>query len=74
MYVCTYISVHLNIQVEAALTNDPSNEELMKLKTDLEEVIGITRDLIDISAPSDVSAKKWSEGEVCLALWDGDDE
>ncbi|GLH02294.1 hypothetical protein R5R35_013687 [Gryllus longicercus] len=33
-------------QVEAALTTDPDNEELMKLKTDLEEVIELTRDLI----------------------------
>ncbi|XP_034252988.1 survival of motor neuron-related-splicing factor 30 [Thrips palmi] len=33
-------------QVEAALLTDPSNEELMKLKTDLEEVIELTTDLI----------------------------
>ncbi|XP_067008668.1 survival of motor neuron-related-splicing factor 30 [Anabrus simplex] len=33
-------------QVEAALTTDPSNEELLKLKVDLEEVIELTRDLI----------------------------
>ena len=46
----------------------------MKLKSDLEEVISITTDLIDISAPSDDSVKKWNEGEMCMALWDGDDE
>lgn len=33
-------------QVEAALTTDPENEELLKLKTDLEEVIELTQDLI----------------------------
>ncbi|KAG8226318.1 hypothetical protein J437_LFUL011431 [Ladona fulva] len=33
-------------QVEAALTTDPDNEELLKLKVDLEEVIELTRDLI----------------------------
>ncbi|KAK3912644.1 Survival of motor neuron-related-splicing factor 30 [Frankliniella fusca] len=33
-------------QVEAALLTDPSNEELIKLKTDLEEVIELTTDLI----------------------------
>ncbi|XP_046382424.1 survival of motor neuron-related-splicing factor 30 isoform X1 [Ischnura elegans] len=33
-------------QVEAALTTDPENGELLKLKVDLEEVIELTRDLI----------------------------
>ncbi|XP_017968389.1 survival of motor neuron-related-splicing factor 30 isoform X2 [Drosophila navojoa] len=33
-------------QVEAALQTDPCNEELLKLKDDLEEVIKLTRDLI----------------------------
>jgi len=33
-------------QVEAALLSDPSNEELLKLKSDLEEVIELTSDLI----------------------------
>ncbi|KAH8295274.1 hypothetical protein KR018_009464, partial [Drosophila ironensis] len=32
--------------VEAALQTDPKNGELLKLKNDLEEVIGLTRDLI----------------------------
>lgn len=34
------------LQVEAALLTDPQNEELLKLKTDLEEVIELTQDLI----------------------------
>ncbi|XP_055607697.1 survival of motor neuron-related-splicing factor 30 [Uranotaenia lowii] len=33
-------------QVEAALQTDPSNGELLKLKTDLEEVIDLTKELI----------------------------
>lgn len=33
-------------QVEAALTTDPENEELVKLKVDLEEVIQLTCELI----------------------------
>lgn len=37
---------NINIQVEAALLTDPENEELLKLKKDLEEVIELTRDLI----------------------------
>lgn len=32
--------------MEAALLTDPQNEELLKLKTDLEEVIELTQDLI----------------------------
>ena len=43
-------------QVEAALTNDPLNPELTKLKADLEEVINLTKELIETtkasSAPS----------------------
>lgn len=34
------------LQVEAALLTDPENEELLKLKADLEEVIELTQDLI----------------------------
>lgn len=35
-----------NSQVEVALLTDPDNQELSKLKRDLEEVIELTRDLI----------------------------
>merc|ERR1712106_716449 len=34
-------------QVEAALTTDPDNEELNQLKTDLEQVLNLTLDLIN---------------------------
>ena len=34
-------------QVEAALTGDPENEELLNLKKDLDEIITITAELVD---------------------------
>jgi survival-of-motor-neuron-related-splicing factor 30 len=34
-------------QVEAALTTDPDNEDLLKLKSDLQEVITLTQELVD---------------------------
>uniref|UniRef100_A0A2H1VJ20 SFRICE_007564 n=1 Tax=Spodoptera frugiperda TaxID=7108 RepID=A0A2H1VJ20_SPOFR len=37
-------------QVEGALLGDPDNEELLKLKTDLEELIELTQDVIGTSA------------------------
>lgn len=33
-------------QVKAALSSDPTNEELLKLQTDLEQVIQLTQELI----------------------------
>ena len=35
------------MKVEAALTNDPENDDLVKLKNDLEEVIHLTQELVD---------------------------
>lgn len=32
--------------MEAALVSDPTNDELLKLKTDLTEVIDLTKDLL----------------------------
>nr|CAG4650589.1 EOG090X0GY1 [Sida crystallina] len=40
-------------QVEAALTADPTNEELLKLKQDLVEVISLTNELISAQTGSD---------------------
>ena len=34
-------------QVEAALTGDPGNEELLALKKDLDEIISITSELVE---------------------------
>lgn len=45
-FVYYFIFVWIIFQVEAALLTDSDNEELLKLKSDLEEVIELTRDLI----------------------------
>ena len=34
-------------QVEAALTTDPDNEELLQLKTDLEQVLNLTMEMLN---------------------------
>ncbi|XP_068705010.1 survival of motor neuron-related-splicing factor 30-like [Montipora capricornis] len=65
-------------QVEAALTTDPSNEELKKLKQDLEEVITLTLDLLNVNEKGGVSnaaasvGVKWKVGETCQAVWSQD--
>ncbi|XP_028406005.1 survival of motor neuron-related-splicing factor 30-like [Dendronephthya gigantea] len=48
-------------QVEAALTTEPDNEELIKLKTDLEEVIALTSDLVQLNEGSSSSTGKESK-------------
>ncbi|XP_011862014.1 PREDICTED: survival of motor neuron-related-splicing factor 30 isoform X1 [Vollenhovia emeryi] len=74
-------------QVEAALTTDPNNEELIKLKFDLKEVIKLTHDLIksqqqekrqangmDAKDPIllAVLVNKWKVGDQCMAPWSED--
>jgi len=39
-------------QVEAALTSDPTNDELLKLKEDLKEVIELTKEILEPQAGS----------------------
>ena len=66
-------------QVEAALTAEPTNEELLKLKQDLVEVIALTNELINAQreAEEDVKGKnhahkkvvQWSVGDKCMAPW-----
>ncbi|XP_054267758.1 survival of motor neuron-related-splicing factor 30-like [Macrosteles quadrilineatus] len=51
-------------QVEAALTTDPDNEELHKLKTDLEEVIQLTLELIKTQLLEEQKLKDSAEGEI----------
>lgn len=53
-------------QVEAALTTDPDNEELHKLKTDLEEVITLTCELVKTQLLEEQKLLKETE--------EGDDE
>ena len=43
-------------QVEAALTSDPGNQELLTLKTDLEQVIELTRTLIEQTKAAEAAA------------------
>lgn len=64
-------------QVEAALTTDPENEELKKLKQDLEEVITLTLDLLNVnekggSSATAPSGTKWKVGDICQAVWSQD--
>ncbi|XP_037082969.1 survival of motor neuron-related-splicing factor 30-like [Pollicipes pollicipes] len=65
-------------QVEAALTNDPTDAELLKLKKDLVEVIELTNDLIRAQAPAATSQdsaeqqepiRNWEVGDRCSAVW-----
>lgn len=69
-------------QVEAALSTDPDNQDLMKLQKDLQEVIELTKDLLT-SQPaegvasthsSDAAPSKhsWKVGDRCIALWNQD--
>nr|CAB3266398.1 survival of motor neuron-related-splicing factor 30-like [Phallusia mammillata] len=68
-------------QVEAALSSDPENDELLKLKQDLEEVIQLTEDLLGTETAKEAkekhhpastskrrSSSHWSAGDKCLAL------
>ncbi|KAJ8365463.1 hypothetical protein SKAU_G00142940 [Synaphobranchus kaupii] len=69
-------------QVEAALSTDPENEDLLKLQKDLQEVIELTKDLVSSQpalapASSDSSATtpqshSWKAGDSCMAVWTED--
>lgn len=69
------------------MTTDPGNEELLKLKIDLEEVIELTHDLIKSSQQEKKQsngmdaqdpilmaglANKWKVGDSCMAPWSED--
>ncbi|XP_053548730.1 survival of motor neuron-related-splicing factor 30 isoform X2 [Bombina bombina] len=69
-------------QVEAALTANGENDDLLKLKKDLQEVIELTKDLLssqpteapenadDVSSASGNSS--WSVGDKCMSMWSSD--
>ncbi|XP_043911633.1 survival of motor neuron-related-splicing factor 30 [Protopterus annectens] len=69
-------------QVEAALSSDAENEDLLKLQKDLQEVIELTKDLLSsqptvAKASSDSSATAepsitWEVGDQCMAVWNED--
>uniref|UniRef100_A0A914XXD9 Tudor domain-containing protein n=1 Tax=Panagrolaimus superbus TaxID=310955 RepID=A0A914XXD9_9BILA len=63
-------------QVEVALAADPNNEDLLKLKSDLEEIISVTQELYQISGNGEssrsskndeLSNHKWKVGDRCMA-------
>lgn len=66
-------------QVEAALTAEPTNEELLKLKQDLVDVIALTNELINAQRETETDNKgkssghkksiNWSVGDKCMAPW-----
>jgi len=69
--------------VEAALTIDPDNADLKKLKGDLQEVLDLTKDLIaqqveagtaDGEAGVASSVPKWAVGDRCLAPFSEDEQ
>ncbi|KAG5830906.1 survival of motor neuron-related-splicing factor 30 [Anguilla rostrata] len=69
-------------QVEAALSSDADNEDLLKLQKDLLEVIELTNDLLSSQpsaapASADSSAAPppshaWKVGNRCMAVWNED--
>jgi len=67
-------------QVDAALTSDPTNEELIKLKSDLSEVIELTQELLtqqsgssnDYATEGKDGPIDWKVGDKCLAPWSQD--
>lgn len=67
------------LQVEAALTNEPENEELQKLSKDLQDVIELTAELLKAqsgesssSGKFDVHGGTWKVGDKCQAPWSKD--
>ncbi|XP_052009295.1 survival of motor neuron-related-splicing factor 30 [Xyrauchen texanus] len=69
-------------QVEAALSTDPENEDLLKLQKDLQEVIELTKDLLTSQPVEGVASEKsseaavpthnWRVGDRCMAAWNQD--
>lgn len=69
-------------QVEAALSTDQENEDLLKLQKDLQEVIELTKDLLTSQPVEGVASTKsseatasthgWRVGDSCMAVWNQD--
>ncbi|KAI4894211.1 hypothetical protein NFI96_027348 [Prochilodus magdalenae] len=69
-------------QVEAALSTDPDNEDLLKLQKDLQEVIELTKDLLTSQPAEGVASanssdaappkSSWNVGDRCMAMWSQD--
>lgn len=70
-------------QVEVALSTDPENEDLLKLQKDLQEVIDLTKDLLNSQpeTPSTTNGSdtvpikhSWKAGDRCMAVWSQDSQ
>ncbi|XP_044130722.1 survival of motor neuron-related-splicing factor 30 isoform X3 [Bufo gargarizans] len=70
------------LQVETALSANGENEDLLKLKKDLQEVIELTKDLLS-SQPSEApenaddltstsGSLSWKVGDRCMSVWTED--
>ncbi|MBN3291813.1 SPF30 factor, partial [Polypterus senegalus] len=69
-------------QVEAALSTDADNEDLVKLQKDLQEVIELTKDLLSsqpsVALPNSRNpaatpvSHSWEVGDSCMAVWSED--
>ncbi|KAJ3610212.1 hypothetical protein NHX12_022306 [Muraenolepis orangiensis] len=69
-------------QVEAALSTDQDNEDLLKLQKDLQEVIELTKDLLAAQPTDSTSSSNstdaappkhnWKVGDGCMAVWSQD--
>src|SRR6056297_2692102 len=68
-------------QVEAAIANDPDNQEWIKLRDDLVEVIELTSEIVEttlsaaglsVGGGGAVPLKKWAVGERCQAIFEQD--
>ncbi|KAM4607081.1 survival of motor neuron-related-splicing factor 30 [Polymixia lowei] len=69
-------------QVEAALSTDTENEDLLKLQKDLQEVIELTKDLLTAQPSEGASSTNssdtaplkhnWKVGDRCMNVWSQD--
>ncbi|XP_010632939.1 survival of motor neuron-related-splicing factor 30 isoform X1 [Fukomys damarensis] len=69
-------------QVEAALSGNGENEDLLKLKKDLQEVIELTKDLLSTQPSETLTSSdsfastqpthSWKVGDKCMAVWSED--
>eukprot|EP00123_Amoebidium_parasiticum_P000557 comp11404_c0_seq1/m.5789 comp11404_c0_seq1/g.5789 ORF comp11404_c0_seq1/g.5789 comp11404_c0_seq1/m.5789 type:complete len:227 (-) comp11404_c0_seq1:58-738(-) len=56
-------------QVESALLLDPTNQQLLKLKVDLEQLIVVSSQLQQGGEGGGEDGHTWKVGDVCEAMW-----
>lgn len=59
-------------QVENAIAADADNQDLPKLKLDLQEMITLTESLVGTNTLKKISEHKWKNGDRCKAIWSKD--